>query len=170
MRWSGRGRFSSLWRSAPGADPALRLAVDPFLLALESLYRRQTLRMPLREALKILFGFTFPFLLVNHVIGTRIEWVLTGCNDSRHLAEDVGRSRLRDPAIGDTGARLVPWLPRPGSGCAPATGIRATRRFSIPSRCWCRFWRFSASPPAPARCRRPPTSCSSRRAAAMPKR
>lgn len=70
--------FNLLWRSWPGTILLYGSLLVHFLLALESLYRRQTLRMPVREALKIIFGLSFPFLIVGHVVSTRVEWMLTG--------------------------------------------------------------------------------------------
>ncbi len=77
MRWW----FNLLWRSWIGTVLLYGSLLVHFILALESLYRRQTLRMPMREALKIIFGLSFPFLLIAHVTNTRIEWMLTGYGD-----------------------------------------------------------------------------------------
>jgi adenylate cyclase len=73
--------FNLIWRSWPGTVMLYGSLLVHFVLALESLYRRQTLRMPVREALKIIFGLAFPFLIVSHVVSTRIEWMLTGYGD-----------------------------------------------------------------------------------------
>jgi len=73
--------FNLFWRSWPGTILLYGSLLVHFFLALESLYRRQTLRMPVREALKIIFGLCFPFLIVGHVVSTRIEWMLTGSGD-----------------------------------------------------------------------------------------
>ena len=73
--------FNVIWRSWPGTALLYGSLLVHFVLALESLYRRQTLRMPIREALKILFGLSFPFLIVGHVVSTRVEWMLTGSGD-----------------------------------------------------------------------------------------
>ena len=77
MRWW----FNLVWRSPIGTVLLYGSLLVHFILALESLYRRQTLRMPLREMLKIVFGLSFPFLLISHVTNTRIEWMLTGYGD-----------------------------------------------------------------------------------------
>ncbi len=78
---AARRIFNMIWRSWPGTVLLYGSLLVHFLLALESLYRRQTLRMPVREALKIIFGLTFPFLIVSHVVSTRVEWMLTGYGD-----------------------------------------------------------------------------------------
>lgn len=74
----GRALFNILWRSWLGTVLLYGSLLTYFVLALESIYRRQTLRMPPREALKIVFGLALPFILVPHVVGTRIEWMLSG--------------------------------------------------------------------------------------------
>ena len=74
----GRELFNILWRSWIGTVLLYGSLLTHFILALDSLYRRQTLRMPPREALKIIFGLALPFMLVSHVTATRIEWMLSG--------------------------------------------------------------------------------------------
>ncbi|WP_455270621.1 adenylate/guanylate cyclase domain-containing protein [Rhizobium herbae] len=78
---AARRIFNLVWRSWPGTVLLYGSLLVHFVLALESLYRRQTLRMPVREALKIVFGLAFPFLIVGHVVSTRVEWMLTGYGD-----------------------------------------------------------------------------------------
>lgn len=78
---SARHIFHLVWHSWPGTVLLYGSLLVHFLLALESLYRRQTLRMPAREALKIGFGLAFPFLIVGHVVSTRIESMLIGHGD-----------------------------------------------------------------------------------------
>ncbi len=78
---SARHIFHLVWHSWPGTVLLYGSLLVHFLLALESLYRRQTLRMPAREALKIGFGLVFPFLIVGHVVSTRIESMLIGHGD-----------------------------------------------------------------------------------------
>lgn len=73
--------FNLVWRSWLGTFLLYGSLATHFVLALESLYRRRTLRMPWHEAVKICFGLAFPFLLVSHVLNTRIDWMLTGYGD-----------------------------------------------------------------------------------------
>src|SRR4030095_658923 len=47
-----------------------------FALALVSLYRRTTLRMPLWEAAQLVLGLAIPPLLIGHIVGTRLTWTL----------------------------------------------------------------------------------------------
>ncbi|AWM26040.1 adenylate/guanylate cyclase domain-containing protein [Sinorhizobium fredii] len=75
---SGRRVFAFVWQSIPGTILLYGALLLHFLMALDSLYRRQTLRMPVGEALKIIFGLSLPFLLIPHVVATRVEPLLTG--------------------------------------------------------------------------------------------
>ncbi len=75
---AGRKVFNVVWHSVPGTILLYGALLAHFIMALDSLYRRQTLRMPMREALKIIFGLSLPFLLIGHVTATRIEPLLTG--------------------------------------------------------------------------------------------
>jgi adenylate cyclase len=74
----GRDLFNVVWRSSVGTVALYGSLAVHFVLALDALRRRQTLRMPVREALKIGFGLALPFLLVSHVTLTRIDWMLSG--------------------------------------------------------------------------------------------
>ncbi len=72
-----RRPFHRIWSSWPGTILLYGALATHFVVALDSLYRRQTLRMPLREGLKIAFGLCLPFLLVAHVVGTRLESMIS---------------------------------------------------------------------------------------------
>jgi adenylate cyclase len=80
----GRFWFLGLWRN-PVATAALytSLLLHP-LLALWSLYRRRTLRMPAWEATQLSLGLTIPLLLAGHVVGTRLANHWYGQVDSYH--------------------------------------------------------------------------------------
>ncbi|AUX77282.1 adenylate/guanylate cyclase domain-containing protein [Sinorhizobium fredii] len=75
---AGRQVFTIVWQSVPGTVLLYGALLLHFLMALDSLYRRQTLRMPVGEAVKIIFGLSLPFLLIPHVVATRVEPLLTG--------------------------------------------------------------------------------------------
>ncbi len=77
---AGRRTLGLLWQSTPGTVLLYSALLLHFLMALDSLYRRQTLRMPVGEALKIVFGLSLPFLLIPHVVAARVEPILTGIN------------------------------------------------------------------------------------------
>ena len=75
-----RARFAlaATWRSAPGTILLYGALLTHFALALMSLYRRTTLRMPAWEAAQIVLGLSIPPLLVAHVVGTRLTWLFLG--------------------------------------------------------------------------------------------
>jgi adenylate cyclase len=75
---AGRAGFNILWRSIPGTALLYGALLTHFALALDALWRRGSFRMPVGEALKILFGLALPFLLAEHVVATRLEFSLTG--------------------------------------------------------------------------------------------
>ena len=73
-----RASLAQWWRSLPGTIVLYGSLATHFLLALASLYRRTTLRMPAWEATQLLLGLAIPPLLIGHVVGTRLTWELLG--------------------------------------------------------------------------------------------
>jgi adenylate cyclase len=74
----GRAGFNVIWRSIPGTVLLYGALLAHFLLAIDALWRRRSLRMPVSEGLKIGFGLALPLLIADHVIATRLEYSLTG--------------------------------------------------------------------------------------------
>ncbi|MGO4706896.1 adenylate/guanylate cyclase domain-containing protein [Microvirga sp. 2MCAF38] len=74
----GRRWFNLLWRNPIGTVFLYGSLTLHFALALQALFRRRTLRMPFREAAQLILGLSLPFLLIPHVVGTRVEFALTG--------------------------------------------------------------------------------------------
>jgi adenylate cyclase len=107
---AGRAWFNRLWRNPVGTVLLYGSLVLHFLLALQALYRRRTLRMPVREAAQLGLGLSLPFLLIAHVTGTRIEWALTG-HDSGY-PEVVRNLWLLSPEAGARQAvtLVIAWL------------------------------------------------------------
>lgn len=107
---AARAWFNRLWRNPVGTVLLYGSVFVHFLLALLALYRRRTLRMPLREAAQLILGVSLPFLLIAHVVGTRIEWALTG-HDSGY-AEVVRNLWINNPDIGarQAVALVIAWL------------------------------------------------------------
>lgn len=107
---AGRAWFNRLWRNPVGTVLLYGSLLLHFLLALQALYRRRTLRMPFREAAQLILGLSLPFLLIGHVVGTRIEWALTG-HDSGY-PEVVRNLWLLTPEIGarQAMALIIAWL------------------------------------------------------------
>ena len=68
---AGRLVFLAVWRNPAGTLILYVSLLVHFGLVLYTIFRRRTLRMPLREALQIVAGLAIPPLLVVHVIGNR---------------------------------------------------------------------------------------------------
>jgi adenylate cyclase len=73
-----RALLAAWWRSAPGTVLLYGSLLTHFALALVSLYRRTTLRMPAWEATQLVLGLLVPPLLIAHIVGTRFSWFLLG--------------------------------------------------------------------------------------------
>jgi len=71
-----RAVLAAWWRSPPGTVLLYGALLTHFALALVSLYRRTTLRMPAWEAAQLVLGLAVPPLLIAHVVGTRFTWFL----------------------------------------------------------------------------------------------
>jgi adenylate cyclase len=67
-----------VWQSGPGTVALYGAFIVHGLLALYSLFRRTTLRMPWWEALQLILGLLIPPLIAIHVIGTRLSQSLLG--------------------------------------------------------------------------------------------
>src|SRR5918992_813996 len=72
--------LAAWWRSPPGTVLLYGSLITHFALALVSLYRRTTLRMPAWEALQLALGLVIPPLLIGHIVGTRLTWTLLDHN------------------------------------------------------------------------------------------
>lgn len=68
--------LSAWWRSLPGTILLYGSLLTHFALALVSLSRRRTLRMPAWEACQLALGLAILPLLAYHVVGTRFAWQL----------------------------------------------------------------------------------------------
>jgi len=71
-----RRPLAAWWRSPPATVLLYGSLLTHFALALVSLWRRRTLRMPAWEAAQLAFGLAVIPLLVVHVVGTRFAWQL----------------------------------------------------------------------------------------------
>ena len=110
---SGRRFFNLLWRNPVGTGLLYGALLVHFALALQAIYRRRTLRMPMREAAQLAFGLALPFLLIPHVVTTRIELSVMGTIGlQRGLANAVDcGARARRPASRNPAHRLAALLP-----------------------------------------------------------
>jgi adenylate cyclase len=71
-----RRQNARLWQSPPGTVALYGSLLVHAALALWSVYRRRTLRMPAWEASQLALGLSVPVLLAGHVGGTRLAQVL----------------------------------------------------------------------------------------------
>ena len=79
---AGRWWFTLLWRNPLGTVVLYAALLTHPILGFVALYRRRTLRMPVGEAMQLLFGLTVPLLLAGHVVGTRLAHSLYGREDT----------------------------------------------------------------------------------------
>lgn len=93
-----RSVLSAWWRSPPGTVLLYGSLLTHFALALVSLYRRTTLRMPFWEAAQLVLGLCIPPLLIAHVVATRFNWWLIGT--------DIGYERVVAGLWADPSAAL----------------------------------------------------------------
>ena len=75
-----RAMLAAWWRSPVGTVLLYGSLLTHFALALVSLYRRSTLRMPFWEGAQLALGLAIPPLLIAHIVGTRFTWTLLGHN------------------------------------------------------------------------------------------
>jgi adenylate cyclase len=78
----GRDVFLIVWRNWVGQTILYGAILVHVVLVLWSLFRRRTLRMPLREALQVTFGLLLPIVLLEHIIGTRVINLIADVNDT----------------------------------------------------------------------------------------
>src|SRR6185295_6773295 len=100
--------LAAWWRSPAGTVLLYGALLTHFALALVSLYRRTTLRMPPWEAAQLILGLAVPPLLIAHIVGTRFNWLLLG--------HDINYARLvgvmwMDPllALRQSALLLIVW-------------------------------------------------------------
>src|SRR5262249_13821158 len=124
----GRQWFLRLWRNPLGTAALYAALVIHVLLALRSLYRKRTLRMPAWEAAQLTLGLAIPPLLVFHIVGTRLAHTLYEVTDS--YARTVLTLWHQNPSAGwrqalllrgawDPGGARLPLLGRPGPPYPP---------------------------------------------------
>jgi adenylate cyclase len=103
-----RHSLNLVWRSWPGTILLYGALLLHFTMALDALYRRQSLNMPASEAIKIFFGLSLPLLLVFHVVGTRVAFSLSG-HDKTY--PEVVYALWSSPLLGvrQVAALIVAW-------------------------------------------------------------
>jgi adenylate cyclase len=69
---NGLALQKALWQSTPGALVLYTALLTHMGLGFWALYERRQFRWTRLEATQLVFGFAIPFLLVDHIIGTRV--------------------------------------------------------------------------------------------------
>ena len=98
-----------VWQSTPGTLALYGAFVIHFLLALRSIYRRSTLKMPAWEATQLILGLLIPPLVAVHAIGTRLSFELLGIDLSYEYVVTIQWTTLRY-LIQQPLLVLVAWL------------------------------------------------------------
>ena len=66
------------------------------IFSLVAILRRATLRMPFSEMLQLLLGLAVPFLLLGHIVGTRVTTTMTGMvTDYHYVLGTIGSNSVR---------------------------------------------------------------------------
>src|SRR5271154_5404530 len=66
-------RIYQYWASPLGGVMLYGAFATHYCLALLALWLRRSLRMPVAEAAQLILGFSIPFLLIDHVLQTRVS-------------------------------------------------------------------------------------------------
>ena len=139
--------LASWWRSPVGTFLLYGSLLTHFVLALASLYRRSTLRMPLWEAAQLVLGLAIPPLLIGHIVGTRLTWTLLGhAIDYERVVGLLWSSEWS--AIRQSLLLLIVWAHLCfgcTTGCGCARGTATCSRSPSRSRCSCPRSRSPAS-------------------------
>jgi adenylate cyclase len=75
---------AAVWHSTPGTALLYGAAAIHLVLAVIAVYQRRTLRMSPTDALRIVFGFTMPLLLIGHFATARVGYELYGSPADYH--------------------------------------------------------------------------------------
>jgi adenylate cyclase len=73
-------RIYSVWASTIGSVMLYGAFTTHYCLALWALWLRRSLRMPVVEAVQLILGFSIPFLLIEHVLWTRVADTFYGAD------------------------------------------------------------------------------------------
>jgi adenylate cyclase len=97
---------SGFWRSWPGSFLLIGAAGVHVALSLRRVLGRRTWKMPAMEAFQIALGILIPFLLLGHVVSTRVLSSLVNIDDSY---VNVLRQLWPANAVAQSAALLVVW-------------------------------------------------------------
>ena len=107
---AGKGWFIEVWRFPLMSALFYGSVLIHILIALRALYRRNTLVMPFWEAAQLVLGLALPFLLIEHMLGTRGADELFGMHASYKFVVLLywTLAPIKGPIIGS--ALLVAWV------------------------------------------------------------
>ena len=107
---SGLAIQKAIWQSAPGAITLYAALTIHMGLGFWALFERRHFRWTRMEAMQLALGLTIPFLLTDHVLGTRVSLSLFGTE--KGYAEVLLKFWVRDPLAGVLQAilLLVVWV------------------------------------------------------------
>ena len=102
--------FSLIWLNPVSSLLFYGSVVLHVCLVLRSLYLRRTLRMPLREALQVIFGLSIPFLIIGHAVNIRVSHMLYGIDVGYYSV--IRRLWINNPIQGawQSLALIVIWV------------------------------------------------------------
>ena len=125
---SGLAIQKLIWQSLPGAVILYASLLTHMSLGFWALYERRRFRWTRLEATQLILGLSIPFLLANHVIGTRVALSQFGLEKgyAQELVSFWVGSPLARRAAGDSVAdRLDSRLPRIHFWLGSSRSIRA---------------------------------------------
>ncbi|GGD02170.1 adenylate/guanylate cyclase domain-containing protein [Aureimonas glaciei] len=105
----GEKWFGRIWGGGPMRALFYVALMVHFALALHALYKRRTLRMPMREAMQILFGLGLPLLIIPHVLAVGLAEQTTGHDaDYAHVVHALWAAPAN--ALQQVAALVVAWV------------------------------------------------------------
>ena len=107
---AARGWFVAVWRSVPGTALLYGAFLVHAVLALVALYRRRTLRMAAPELWQLVLGLSIPFLLIPHVLGTRVRSALSGFQDSYDAILQLLWVEVPTNGLRQSAALIIAWV------------------------------------------------------------
>lgn len=120
----------AVWDSPPGTVLLYGAFTVHLVLVLKRLARRRAVHMPIDEAVQILLGLLIPYLLIDHVIATRIAHAMIGSNlDYGSLLPAIWDGK----AVAQSVLLCFAWI----HGCIGVTQSLRTRESY---RRWRRLW------------------------------
>ncbi len=109
MMDAGRFWFLGFWRSVPGSVLFYGSFVLHTVLAMYGLFDRRSLRVPIWEALQIVFGLSIPLFMISHVAGTRLAYEWFGTVDSYARLMFLYWDRSPDVGLKQSIFLLIAW-------------------------------------------------------------